>query len=171
MSPQPCNSNSNFNNSQFMASPGYGQLNMQTTPYPMYSQQNTELTELLNMLLNRMDNTDRKLGKLETIQSTMDTLTSKCECMDKQVFKIESKILEIEQSRQFDSNMLDNLNKKQKEIELLAGRLREHEHLMQHEVTDLKYRSIRDSLLFYKIPEEKDEQWEKKILDFIESKL
>ncbi|KAH3730612.1 hypothetical protein DPMN_056602 [Dreissena polymorpha] len=118
-----------------------------------------------------MDNIDRKLGKLETIQSTMDTLTAKCECMDKKVSQIESKILEIEQSRQFDSNMFDNLNKKQKEIELLAGRLKEHEHLMQHEVIDLKCRSMRDNLLFYKIPEEKDEQCEKKILDFIESKL
>ncbi|KAH3870961.1 hypothetical protein DPMN_034155 [Dreissena polymorpha] len=42
---------------------------------------------------------------------------------------------------------------------------------MQHKVTDLKCRSMRDNLLFYKIPEEKDEQCEKKILDFIESKL
>ena len=74
----------------------------------MYSQQNTELIALLYVLLNRLDNKDRKLGKLETIQSTMDTLTAKCECMDKKVSQIESKILGIEQSRQFDSNMLHN---------------------------------------------------------------
>ncbi len=154
-----------------MASPGYGQFNMPTTPNVRYSQQNTDITTVLNMLLSRMDNIDKQMGQLETIQSAMNTLTVKCECMDKKVSQIEIKIKEIEQSRENDGTMLENLNKKQKEIELLTGRLKDHEHLMQHEVTDLKCGSMRDNLLFFKIPEEKDEQCEKKILDFMESKL
>ncbi|KAH3894587.1 hypothetical protein DPMN_018744 [Dreissena polymorpha] len=67
----------------------------------------------------------------------MNTLTVKCECMDKKVSQIEIKIREIEQSREYDGTMLENLNRKQKEIEFLTGRLKDHERLMQHEVTDL----------------------------------
>ncbi|KAH3812603.1 hypothetical protein DPMN_141039 [Dreissena polymorpha] len=69
----------------------------------------------------------------------MNTKTAKCECMDKKISHIESKMRDLEQSRQFDSDVLE----KQKEIDLLAGRLKENENLMQHEVTDLKCQRVR----------------------------
>ncbi|XP_052238685.1 uncharacterized protein LOC127849990 [Dreissena polymorpha] len=47
----------------------------------------------------------------------------------------------------------------------------QHEQKLQAEITDLKCRSILDNLLFFRIPEEQEEQCEKKILEFIETKL
>ena len=42
---------------------------------------------------------------------------------------------------------------------------------LQREVTDLKCRSMRDNLLFYELPEGKDEDCASTVLHFIESKL
>ena len=42
---------------------------------------------------------------------------------------------------------------------------------LQREVTDLKCRSMRDNLLFYKLPEGKNEDCASTVLHFIEPKL
>ena len=70
--------------------------------------------------------------------------------------------------------------KKQRDVDSMFTKLknleqkqRENEKQLKSDILDLKSRSMRDNLLFYGVPEEKDESDAKcvqKVLDFIESK-
>ena len=62
-----------------------------------------------------------------------------------------------EKSREFDSSILADLTKKQKEMDSLLSKMDHRESNLQREVTDLKCRSMRDNLLFYRLSEETDE--------------
>ncbi|KAH3863997.1 hypothetical protein DPMN_027007 [Dreissena polymorpha] len=93
----------------------------------------------------------------------------------------ETRIKELEKSCDFTGNMIENLTKKQSELDSTIkstcnSQNREdsailQEQKLQEEITDLKCRSMRENLLFFQIPEEKDEQCDKKILEFIEKRL
>ena len=93
----------------------------------------------------------------------------------------ETRIKELEKSCDFSGNMIENLTKKQSEFDSTLKstsnlQSREdsvilQEYTLQAEITDLKCRSMRGNLLFFQIPEEKEEQCDKKILEFIEKKL
>ncbi|XP_060551565.1 uncharacterized protein LOC132713112 [Ruditapes philippinarum] len=48
---------------------------------------------------------------------------------------------------------------------------REKELELRDEITDIKCRSMRDNLLFFNLPEEKDENCEQKVLNFIEKEM
>ncbi|XP_052224256.1 uncharacterized protein LOC127839903 [Dreissena polymorpha] len=92
----------------------------------------------------------------------------------------ETRIKDLEKSCDFSGNMIENLTKKQSELDSTIkstcnSQNREdsailQEQKLQTEITDLKCRSMRENLLF-QIPEEKDEQCDKKILEFIEKRL
>ena len=91
---------------------------------------------------------------------------------------IEEKLGEIEKSREFDSNMLDKVNKKQSEMEKIIKKMerneekhREEERVMKVEITDLKCRSMRENLMFYNLTEERDEDCKQKLISFIEREV
>ncbi|KAH3801280.1 hypothetical protein DPMN_154928 [Dreissena polymorpha] len=82
----------------------------------------------------------------------------------------ETRIKELEKSCDFSGNMIENLTKKQSEFDSTLKstsnlQSREdsvilQEHKLQAEITDR--RSMRENLLFFQIPEEKEEQCAKK---------
>ena len=68
----------------------------------------------------------------------------------------------------FDSSMIQEIGKKQHEIESTQKSVVCE---LRKEISDLKSRSMRDNLMFYQIPEERDENCAEKVLQFVEEKL
>ena len=125
---------------------------------------------------------DQKLGQLNSIQSSINSLTVKVNDMIETKFKtLESKVDTIENSRTFDSKTVEALQKKQTEIDTLLSKMRKvetertkKEQELKAQVLDVQCRSMRDNLIFYRIPEElgeTDDGCTRKILQLCEEKL
>lgn len=136
---------------------------------------------VMNMILQRLDNMDKKLGQLNTIQSSIANITVKVDDIETKVNTLESKVNALESSRGFDSDTVDILDKKQKEIDSLIVKMKKMEaeqtakdSELQAKVLDMQCRSMRDNLIFYKIPEERgetDDVCVRKVLQLIENEL
>ncbi|KAH3874616.1 hypothetical protein DPMN_037866 [Dreissena polymorpha] len=93
----------------------------------------------------------------------------------------ETRIKDLEKSSDFSGNMIENLTKKQSELDSILKSMcnsqnREdsailQEQKLQAEITDLSAGVYAKICRFFQIPEEKDEQCDKKILEFIEKRL
>jgi DNA repair ATPase RecN len=121
----------------------------ETSPRNVNSQ-----SDMMSIILQRLDSMDKKLSHLETIQSSVNSLTVKSDTMSKQINVIESKIQDIENSRAFDSSLLDSINKRQDELEKMIQSMKKSEQKsseddLKAEIIDLKCRSMRDNLIFY----------------------
>ena len=109
----------------------------------------------------------------------MSKITVQVSDIEKKVNGLETKVNEIESSRQFDSGTLDNINKKQKEVDSMISKLKKaeqeaKENDLNAKILDMKCRSMRDNLMFYKIPEERnetDDDCVEKVLKLIEEDL
>ncbi|XP_052768003.1 uncharacterized protein LOC128208479 [Mya arenaria] len=134
--------------------------------------------DLVTMLIKRLDSMDSKLARLDSIQSSVNAINTRIQSMDTKINDLESKVRDIERSREFDSQTLSEISKQHKDLDSFTQKMEkfeeEHrvtENTLKSEILDLKCRSMRDNLLFHKIPEEKDEICEQKILQFIQEKL
>ena len=136
---------------------------------------------LMNLILQRLDNMDQKLGQLNSIQSSINSITVKVNDIETKCKTLESKVDMIENSRKFDSKTVEALQKKQTEIDTLLQKMRKveteqskKEQELKAQVLDVQCRSMRDNLIFYRIPEEMgetDDVCTRKILQFCEEKL
>ncbi|XP_045214329.1 uncharacterized protein LOC123564656 [Mercenaria mercenaria] len=125
-------------------------------------------------------------------------MTQKLTQMDRRVFSLESKLsetnsklIEIEASRHFDSQLCDEIRSKQVDIDQMIrdetrkytqiakdyDNLKQENNRLSEEMLDIQSRSMRDNLLFFnfeecKVPEErKAEDCRKKLLDFFATDL
>ncbi|XP_045205948.2 uncharacterized protein LOC123558136 [Mercenaria mercenaria] len=121
---------------------------------------------------------EKQLYTFQEIQYSVRSQTGRIDIVEQTIKGFEVKFQEIERSRQFDSNDLEEFNKKQRQIDSSLANLRKleseqrtKEQELKREITDLKCRSMRDNLLFFNIPEEKDENCENKVLNLIEAKF
>ncbi|KAL4233662.1 hypothetical protein ACF0H5_008344 [Mactra antiquata] len=86
-------------------------------PNPQYltlkhnSQHSVDMLGLLNTLIQKTDIMDKKLCKLETIQTSASGLSVQGHDIKGSIKTMESKISDIEKSRQYDSTMLDEIRK------------------------------------------------------------
>ena len=136
---------------------------------------------VMNLILQRLDHMDKKLGQLDTIQSSIASITVKVSDIESKVHTLETKVNTLETSRSFDSESVDALNKKQKEIDSLLVKMKKleadqsaKESDLQAKVLDMQCRSMRDNLIFYKIPVEAgetDDDCVQKVLNLIENDL
>ena len=136
---------------------------------------------VMNLILQRLDNMDQKLGQLNSIQSSINSITVKVNDIETKFKTLESKVVTIENSRTFDSKTVEALQKKQNEIDTLLSKMRKveteqtkKEQELKAQVLDVQCRSMRDNLVFYRIPEElgeTDDGCTRKILQFCEEKL
>lgn len=136
---------------------------------------------IMGLILQRLDNMDKKLGQLDSIQSSISNITVKVSDIEVKVKNLESKVNAIENSRDFDTEAVEKINKKQKEIDELSSKLKKletdqnkTEGDLKAQVLDIQCRSMRDNLIFYRLPEERDETDDdcvRKILTFIEDNL
>ena len=94
---------------------------------------------------------------------------------------LETKVNTIENSRIFDADSVESLDRKQREIDSLLSQMKKleseqskTEEDLKAQVLDIQCRSMRDNLIFYRIPEQKDETDDdcaRKMLSFIEEHL
>ena len=156
---------------------GHMSMNQPSSP----NMQNGPDQGVMGLILQRLDKMDKKLGQLETIQNSISTLTVKVSDIEVKVKNLEQKVATLENSRDFDSESVQNLNTKQKEIDSLLLKMKnieteqsKKESDLKAQVLDIQCRSMRDNLIFFGIPEEKgetDEDCVRKILSFIEEQL
>lgn len=136
---------------------------------------------VMGLILQRLDNMDKKLGQLEVIQNSISTITVKVSDIEVKVRNLEQKVTTLETSRDFDTESVQHLNAKQKEIDSLLMKMKnieaeqgKKESDLKAQVLDIQCRSMRDNLIFFGIPEERgetDEDCVRKILTFMEEKL
>ena len=141
-------------------------------------QQNVQQNDILTVILNTLEVMDKIQGQLDNIQSCVNTITTQIQNLDQRVKHVEEKVRDFEQSHEFDGSVLADVNKKQTQIDELVKKMSKYENTLQQretsmeeEIQDLKCRSMRDNLLFYRIPEWKDENCDEKILKYIEEKV
>ncbi|XP_045198378.2 uncharacterized protein LOC123552704 [Mercenaria mercenaria] len=147
---------------------------------PQYQQQLTQSSIPVNQaIMEKLEAMDKRLNKLDLIESQISNLTQKMTVMDQRVSSLEgkiyeqnSKLTEIEASRNYDSQLSDEIRKKQYDIDkqLKSGieankkvmseyqTLKKENHRLTEEVIDLQSRSMRDNLLFFNIEEEKTDE-------------
>lgn len=136
---------------------------------------------VMGLILQRLEIMDKKLGQLDAIHSTISTITVKVNDIEGKMKDLESKVSMIENSRDFDTESVNTLNKKQKEIDSLLNKMKTleadqsaKESSLKAQMLDMQCRSMRDNLLFYRIPEERgetDDDCMRKVLEFIENTL
>ena len=158
---------------------GSPMMNMPSQPQSPGTQSSEQ--GIMNLILQRLDNMDKKLGQLDTIQSSIANITVKVSDIESKVHTLETKVNTLETSRGFDSETVAALNKKQKEIDSLLSKMKKlevdqstKESELQAKVLDMQCRSMRDNLIFYEIPEargETDDDCVHKVLKFIEDDL
>ena len=162
-----------------MLGAGSPMMNMPSQPQSPGTQNSEQ--GVMNLILQRLDHMDKKLGQLDTIQSSIANITVKVSDIETKVHTLETKVNTLETSRGFDSESVDALNKKQKEIDSLLTKMKKleadqsaKESDLQAKVLDMQCRSMRDNLIFYKIPEavgETDADCVQKVVDLIENDL
>lgn len=138
-------------------------------------------SDQFSLLIQRLDRIELKLAQLDSIQSTVNGINIRLNCLDQKVNGLETKMSDIEISRNHDASCISDISKKQKELDSLMSKFKKleneqckREQDMKAEIIDLKGRSMRDNLLFFGIEEEKgekDSDCVQKVLIFIEEKL
>ena len=145
-----------------------------STPVNINTHPNMDICGMLTMLIHKVDMMDSILTQLDEIQTSVTGLTDKVHSFGENISTVEKKLVELEQSRTYDSSMLDDINKRQNEMYEMLTKMQKQEDQsrreagMRREITDLRCRSMRDNLMFYQIEEE---SFESKVIDFIETKL
>ncbi|XP_052783261.1 uncharacterized protein LOC128219493 [Mya arenaria] len=134
--------------------------------------------DMFTRIMNRFDSMDKKLVQLDYIQSSINNLTLNVQSMESRISEIESNVKDIEQSRRFDSSSIEKIDRQQKELDSLIQKMKSVESQQtkekqefKDEIQDLRCRSMRDNLMFYNIPEDAEENCERKVLSFIDEKL
>ena len=110
---------------------------------------------VMGLILQRLEIMDKKLGQLDAIHSTINTITVKVSDIEGKMKDLESKVNMIENSRDFDTESVNTLNKKQKEIDSLLNKMKAlethqsaKESSLKAQMLDMQCRSMRDNLLF-----------------------
>lgn len=152
--------------------------NVQSPNIPITTNLNSDH---FSTLMQRFDRIETKLSQLDIIQSTVSKITSRLDSLDQKVKGLESKMVDIETSRNYDSSCLTEISEKQKYMDTMISKMKNMENdlnirekEMKADITDLKGRSMRDNLLFFGIEEEKGEKDSDccaKVLSLIEEKL
>ncbi|KAK3094851.1 hypothetical protein FSP39_007029 [Pinctada imbricata] len=156
------------------------QTMQQAQPLQNYPLLNNDST--LNDILRRLDQMNTRLKLLDSINDKVDSIDRKVVNLDLNVKKLEERIEVVENSRQFDSESMNSLQKEQKEIKVRnteevtelrnAVKALQADHTKSTEdIIDIQCRSMRDNLMFYNIPEGEEENCTEKIGHFMEENM
>ena len=74
---------------------------------------------VMSLILQRLDVMDKKLGQLDSIQSSINNVTVKVSDIEVKVKELEKEVSALEDSRNFDSESVERMNSKQKEVDSL----------------------------------------------------
>ena len=120
--------------------------------------------DYMGQIIQKLECMDKKLGQLDTIHSTVNTINTRMSSVEQKVTSLEAKVTEIEKSRIFDSKSLDDIKKRQNEIDKLLSQIQKAqkeqtnaESRVQSNLNEMKCLEMRNNLLFFKIAEETEE--------------
>ena len=136
--------------------------------------QNVLSGDVVAQLFQRLDMMDQKLGQLQSIQSTLQNVTVQVNEVSTRLKTVESKVGDIERSREFDSKMLDDIKGRQREMDKSLKSLQKAEEEQKMRLIDLQSRQMRDNLIFHNIRDERDEDLElcyKKLADMMQDDM
>ena len=115
----------------------------------------SKLFERLDMMDKKLCVVDKKVSQLESIQTS---LTKVSILLRTKVDIMETQLTNLERSREFDSQTLEVMKKKQNEMEKMIKKMKKkNENEQKERLLDLQCRQMRDNLIFYKIRDARDE--------------
>ncbi|MEW8544210.1 MAG: hypothetical protein AB2693_11810 [Candidatus Thiodiazotropha sp.] len=136
----------------------------QMTPMNQNAFQNQQNPDLMMQIIQRLDNMDRKLGQLDSIQSSVNMITTRMNSFDQKVNSLEAKMLDIEKSREFDSKSLDEIRKRQIEMDKNLAQIQKiqtersnADNQVQSNLIEMKCLELKNNLLFFSVNEEAEE--------------
>ena len=122
-------------------------------PSPIQNAGLSTMGSFQQLILERLDSLDKKLGKLDSIESKMSDITKKLSSMDSRLCSLEKSqqesnqtVQELENSRLFDGQSVDDLKSKQSELGQQLKKEKERIDSMSRECSKLK--SVRDDRYF-----------------------
>lgn len=109
----------NGNSSQFVQMNSASPVFQQQCVSPVRNDgfQYSQNSDMLSLILQRLESMDCKLLQLESIQRSVNSLTSRMDSMDRKINQLECKMRDVENSRDFDSNLLGDLTKNKQELD------------------------------------------------------
>ena len=114
---------------QYAVNNGAQNLSSCFSPPPMQNMQNMQSTpqqqlpntlpnmDVLSMVLARLDCIDLKLQRLDKIEKSVTDISLKVVDMNKKVVDLETKMAAVEQGQQFESDTLQEIEKKQSTLQ------------------------------------------------------
>jgi chromosome segregation ATPase len=175
---QPCRSSSDYNGYSHFMAPMQGPYSQPLQPV-QFSSQGMNNNSTLEDILKRLESIDMRLVKLDEIDRKLSDIDRRVTELDQTVKSINHRVRALEDSRQFDSDSIDEIKNQQAEcvsmqtdIDLLKRQSDAHEK----QTLDMQTRSMRDNLMFFNIPEpelQKDEREDctKTVLNFCSEHL
>ena len=130
--------------------------------------------DVVAQLFGRLDMMDKKLGQLQSIQNTLQSVTVQVNDVSTRLKSVETKVGDLERSRTFDTETLNDIRGKQREMDKMLKTLQKSEEEQKKRLIDLQSRQMRDNLLFYNINDERNETSEAcygKMLDLLRDEM
>jgi hypothetical protein len=143
--------------SQYMMNPGSPVMNpTQNIAGPS----NNDVLQSLGNVMSKLQAIESKLGKLDSIQLSVEELTTRLNSMDLKINEIESsqKFIscqydDILKSTVSNKSVIDTLQSEVRALSMENASLRTEREVIKEDVLDLKCRSMRDNMMFYGISE------------------
>lgn len=139
--------------------PGMSSGTMSQQPPNMF--QNQQNSDFMAQIIQKLDSMDKKLGQLDSIQSAVNSITTRMSSVEQKVTSLEAKVTEIEKSRNFDSTSLDEIRKRQTEMDRILSKIQKtqeerskNETRVQSSLNEMKCLEMKNNLLFFKVAEE-----------------
>lgn len=129
------------------------------------------------LILSRLDNMDMKLGQLEKIQTTVNGLTVSMYDIGQKVEDMEKRIRDLESSRQFDCDAVNEIKQKQNEIDSLKSKVSQMETQRsecEDIVNEMKCADLKNNLLFFRVNDDESEtteQCHEKIVNIMKEEM
>ena len=136
-------------------------------------------------LINDVKTIKSKVSKIENIEAAINSMCGKIKELETNVESIDKRVETVERSCSFISSQHDDHKKElentKKELKAMkstcanleqnTNSLQKDKSMLQSKINDLEYRSMRDNLLFYGIPEHEGEDCELRVRQFLGEKL
>lgn len=174
-----------FGGFPFSTQSAYPNPSQSPTMPSMPSMVNTQPPEWASVLMNDVKAIKSQVSKIEGIEKTVNQICGKIKELESNVSSIDSRLSSVENSCSFISNQHDDHKKELEEtksklktlkstcnsLEKKTVSLEKDKSSLESKINDLEYRSMRDNLMFYGLPEQENENCENVIKGLIGEKL
>ena len=146
---------------------------------------NNQPPEWATVLMNDVKAIKTQVSKIENIEKTMNQMCGKIKDLEVNVGNIDKRLSTVETSCSFISSQhddhkreLETAKRELKKMKTTCDSLEKNPKTLQNDkstleskLNDLEYRSMRDNLMFYGVPEQENEDCDNRIKALISEKL